>query len=108
MKIKGVSPLFTKAKNEVAFDIEGEVDSEIMRQVPEIAGVKFFTNNGRLVFKTNFEPLAVTQSQVEEFLHHYNQIERRRQVEIENREHHRKLELEKICENVGYLLTKEN
>lgn len=108
MQIKGVSPIYTKAKNEVAFDVEGEIDAAIMRQIPQIPGVKFFTNDGRLVLRTTFEPLPVTQSHIKEFLRHYNTIEQRQQIEKENEEHQRQLELQQICESVGYLLTKES
>lgn len=105
MRIKGVSKQFTKRKNEVAFDVEGEIDSSLMRKVPEINGVNFFEREGRLVFKSELEPLPVKANHVEEFLRHYNHAEREQQILKQNNENQRIWELQEICNNVGYHLT---
>lgn len=107
MIIKGVSRQFTRRKNEVAFDIEGEIDSSLMKKVPEIPGVKFFERDGRLVFKAEFEPLPVKDNHIEEFLRHYNHAERQQQIIRESDENQRILELQEICRNVGYKLTED-
>lgn len=105
MEILGVNDENTKHSNEVAFDLIGDTDIDLINRITPQAGIKYIFKQGVLIIKSQHNP--VSQSHAENFIIEYMREKRmaeRAQQEVENK---RQASLRSICKSVGYNLTSD-